>query len=284
MPARSTAEMCTNASGCPSSRWMKPKPFIALKNLTTPVAFSPVSLRSGARSARYDRHRLTVDSQVGRGNASTTIDERELERLAVGQIRQAGLLDSRNVHEHILAAIIANDEAEALLRVEEFDDAFAFANDLGRHSAAAATAAATKAATAAAAAAKATASAAEAAAAATEAITAAAAKAIAAAAVSTATAATESVATAAAEAAAVTIAAAFTTTEEIVALVTAATTAVPLTPFIETHARLKSFVPTSFTPTRWAQRALPVSALLLTHRSPPYSKKPWLSSDSGAIA
>src|SRR5918994_6382542 len=30
---------------------MKPKPFIELKNLTTPVAFSPVSFRSGARSA-----------------------------------------------------------------------------------------------------------------------------------------------------------------------------------------------------------------------------------------
>src|SRR3546814_1665251 len=33
-PARSTAEICTKASGWPSSRWMKPKPFIALKNLT----------------------------------------------------------------------------------------------------------------------------------------------------------------------------------------------------------------------------------------------------------
>ena len=43
MPARSTAEMWTNASGWPSSRWMKPKPFIALKNLTVPLAFSPVS-------------------------------------------------------------------------------------------------------------------------------------------------------------------------------------------------------------------------------------------------
>jgi hypothetical protein len=38
------------------------------------------------------------------------------------------------VNEHILAAVIADDEAEALLRVEEFDDAFAFADDLRRHS------------------------------------------------------------------------------------------------------------------------------------------------------
>jgi hypothetical protein len=38
------------------------------------------------------------------------------------------------VNEHILAAVIANDEAKTLLRVEEFDDALAFADDLGRHS------------------------------------------------------------------------------------------------------------------------------------------------------
>ncbi|GLT02639.1 hypothetical protein GCM10007897_40580 [Sphingobium jiangsuense] len=37
--------------------------------------------------------------------------------------------------EHVLAAVIANDEAEALLPVEEFDDAGAFADDLGRHAA-----------------------------------------------------------------------------------------------------------------------------------------------------
>ncbi len=42
-PARSTAEMWTNASGWPSSRLIKPKPFIELKNLTVPWAFSPVS-------------------------------------------------------------------------------------------------------------------------------------------------------------------------------------------------------------------------------------------------
>jgi hypothetical protein len=44
------------------------------------------------------------------------------------------------VDEHILAAVIANDEAEAFLRVEEFDDTLAFANDLRRHSATAAAA------------------------------------------------------------------------------------------------------------------------------------------------
>jgi CCR4-NOT transcriptional regulation complex NOT5 subunit len=195
----------------------------------------------------FHRHRLTVDSQVRRRDPPATVDESELEGLAVRQIRQAGLLDRRDVNEHILAAVIANDETETLLRIEELYDALAFADDLGRHSAAtAATAAATEAA--ATAAAKATASAAAeaitaTAAATAEAITAAAAKAIAAAAVSTAAAATTSKAAAVSETAAITEATAFTT-EKIVALVTAATTAVPLTPSIETHARLNSFVPT----------------------------------------
>jgi hypothetical protein len=39
------------------------------------------------------------------------------------------------VDEHVLAAVIADDEAEALLRIEEFDDTFAFADDLRRHAA-----------------------------------------------------------------------------------------------------------------------------------------------------
>jgi hypothetical protein len=195
-----------------------------------------LTLRSG-RSA-LDCHRLTFDAQVGRRDASAAIDEGELQRLTVGQVRKTRLLHRRNVHENVLAAIVTNDEAEAFLRVEELYNALAFADDLGRHSATAA-AAATEAAAATTAAAEATASTAAVAAATTtaEAIaaTAAAAESVAAAAVSTATAATKAIATTAAEAAAIAIAAAGFTTEEIVALVTAATAAVPLTPFIETH-------------------------------------------------
>jgi hypothetical protein len=142
------------------------------------------------------------------------------------------------VNEHILAAIVTDDEAEALLRIEEFDDAFALANDLGRHSATAG-AAATKPAAATAAAETTAAAAAEASAAAAAAAT---------------------VSTAAAAAEAATIAEAATVTEtaaiaestgkapailctETVALVTAATTAVTLTPSIETHKNSNSLVP-----------------------------------------
>jgi hypothetical protein len=129
------------------------------------------------------------------------------------------------VNEHIFAAIVANDEAEALLRVEEFDGTLAFTDDLRRH--AATGAASTEATAPAAAAAAAEAAAAEAATTATIAATTAAE----AAAVAEAT-------TTTAEAAAVTetaIKASAILSTEIVALVTAATTAVTLTPSIETH-------------------------------------------------
>jgi hypothetical protein len=114
------------------------------------------------------------------------------------------------VNEHILIAIIANDEAEALLAVEEFDDAFAFADHLGRHATTATAAAAET--TAAAAAAVATA-----AAAAAEAITA------------TATA-TEAISTAPVTAAAEAIAAAEAAATACIATVTLVTEAVALVP------------------------------------------------------
>jgi hypothetical protein len=54
------------------------------------------------------------------------------------------------VNEHVFAAFIALDEAEALGTVEEFYDALALANDLGGHAAATAATRAAEAATAAA--------------------------------------------------------------------------------------------------------------------------------------
>jgi hypothetical protein len=178
-----------------------------------------------AATAALDRHRLAFDTKVRRRDPTAAIDERELERLAVREVSETRLLDRRDVDEDIFAAIITDDEAEALLRVKEFDDAFALANDLRRHSAAGA----------------ATTAEATAAAAATE---------------STATATiTEATAAAAAEAAAVAIAASAaaaavaaalleTATEitcetlfaaETFALVAAAPAAVAFAPSIETH-------------------------------------------------
>jgi hypothetical protein len=126
------------------------------------------------------------------------------------------------VDEDVLPTIVADDEAEALLRIEEFDDALAFANDLRGHPA--------------------TAAAAETAAATAAAETAAAARAAAVAATATAAEAA-AITKSAASGTAATVAALLKTkfpvlllaAEEIVAFVAPTTAAVALAPFIETH-------------------------------------------------
>src|SRR6185437_10318367 len=172
----------------------------------------------------FDRHRLAFDPQVRRRNPAAAIDERELERLTVSEVRETRLLDRRDVDEHVLTAVIADDEAEALLRVEEFDDALAFANDLRRHSATAA--AAEPAATAATAAIAAATAAAESAAVAAVATTAAAAES-----------ATVTVAAAAAKAAAFLESAVIAKSlfAEAFAFIPTATATVSFAPSIETH-------------------------------------------------
>ena len=144
MPARSTAEMWTNASGWPSSRVMKPKPLVALKNLTVSgrLLAGQLALRPALARRRFlDRERIALDLEIGRRHPAAAIDQGEFERLALGQAGQAGLLDRGDVDENVLAAIVANDEAESLLGVEELDDALALADDLRGHAAAAAAAA-----------------------------------------------------------------------------------------------------------------------------------------------
>jgi hypothetical protein len=146
------------------------------------------------------------------------------------------------VDEHVLPAIIPHDEAEALLRVEKFDDSLAFADDLRGHSAAACAAAA-EAASATAAAAEATS--ATAAAAEAAAVTVAAATAAAEAATVAVAATTAAATTAAAEAAALLKTAKLLeiVCAETFALVAAAPSAFSFAPFIETHIRPNSICP-----------------------------------------
>jgi hypothetical protein len=121
--------------------------------------------------------------------------------------------------EDVLAAVVADNEAKSLLRIEKLHDALSFADDLGRHSA---TAAATEAS------ASATAAASESAAVISAESTT----------VPEAPIRTESAALL--KAAAV---AAVTFFEEPVALVSAATATVAFTPSVETHARQISLCP-----------------------------------------
>jgi uncharacterized protein YerC len=180
------------------------------------------TILTGRRRTVFNRKRIAIDYEIRCGNLSTTIHERVAKRLAFGETGKAGLLDRADVDEHVLTTTILNDEAEALLSVEELDDAFAFANDLCRHlrtRAAAETAA--------------TATAAEAITAATETVAAAtaAAEAITAAAEAIATATAEAVTAAAAEAAVKTT----TAVAKAVTLVVATPAALTAPTSIKTH-------------------------------------------------
>jgi hypothetical protein len=192
-----------------------------------------------------DRDRLAFDSKVGRGDTAATVHQGELERLPVGDVGKSRLLYRRNVNEHVLAAVLADDEAETLLRIEELHDALPFADDLRRHSAAAG-AAETAASTAARSAREAPAwpvAPAEAAAIAEPA----------AAIIPKAPALLESAA----------VAEAFL--EEPVALVSTASAAVASTPSVETHARQLSLCPNRLQPPRWASTAQPVLGVFFPH-------------------
>ncbi len=79
---------------------------------------------------------VTNNNQITRRNLAAAIDEREFELLTFCQAFKPGPLNRADVYEHILAACILLDEAEALVRVEKFYRALALANDLGRHAAA----------------------------------------------------------------------------------------------------------------------------------------------------
>ena len=207
--------------------------------VTTAVAATIVAAEAAfagfARCAFLDCHRFAVDLEIGGRNTTTAIDEREAHWLTFCKTGQTGLLDCRDVNEHILAAIITHDEAEALLRVEEFYDASRFANHLGRHAATAAkAAAATSTSTAATETAAAAATTAEAVAATGKAAAAAAAESVTAAGKTAATAA-EPVSAAEAATIAEATAAAAIVAAETVALVPAAPAAFAAAPSIKTH-------------------------------------------------
>ena len=174
------------------------------------------------------RKGLALDLEVGRRDLAATVHQGEAELLTFGKAGQASLLNGADVDEHVFRAVITDDEAEALLTVEEFDYAGAFANDLRGH--AAATAAAEAATTAAAA--EAATAAAETTAAAAEAITAAAE----AAAITTAE--TTTISETTAEAATIVTAAVKIVVAKTVALVLAAPAAATS---IKTHALLVTF-------------------------------------------
>ena len=84
-----------------------------------------------------DGNDVTDDHEVAGRNLTAAIDELEFQLLSLGQAFKTRAFDRADVYEHIVAAFIPLDEAEALCRVEKFYDAAALSNDLGRHATAA---------------------------------------------------------------------------------------------------------------------------------------------------
>jgi hypothetical protein len=76
---------------------------------------------------------FTINDQIGCRDLAATIHQREFEWLSFCQTRKSGLLNSADVHEHIVGTVIHLDEAETLLAIEKFDYSFAGANDLRGH-------------------------------------------------------------------------------------------------------------------------------------------------------
>ena len=90
----------------------------------------------------FDRDHVANHLQICRGNLSAAIDQVESKFLTFGQAFKTSAFDLADVNEDVFAATFLLDEAEALSSIEELHDAFAGADYLRRHSAAATTSAA----------------------------------------------------------------------------------------------------------------------------------------------
>jgi len=88
------------------------------------------SLGNGDHFADHD--------QIAGRHLAAAIHQGEFQILTFGQTFKTGALNCADVHEHIFAAVFTLDKAEALLAIEELDDALALANDLSRETTASA--------------------------------------------------------------------------------------------------------------------------------------------------
>ena len=84
----------------------------------------PTNKNAGACGAGVIVENVRSDGlQIGGGGFAAALIGLHVERelLAFVEIAHAGLLDRRDVHEHIRAAAVLHDEAEAFLRIEELN-------------------------------------------------------------------------------------------------------------------------------------------------------------------
>jgi hypothetical protein len=89
---------------------------VAAATTETAAAAGAAAILTGR--ALGDRHRLALDLEVGRRDAAAAIHQREFQRLPFGKAGEARLLHGGDVNKHVLAAIVADDEAEALCELK----------------------------------------------------------------------------------------------------------------------------------------------------------------------
>ncbi len=82
---------------------------------------SALPLRSSRRRALFDSDHIADHLEVGSGNLAAPVNCVEGQFLSFGKADKARTLDPADVDEHVFTALIALDEAEALVRVEELD-------------------------------------------------------------------------------------------------------------------------------------------------------------------
>jgi hypothetical protein len=85
-------------------------------------------------------NRFAINYQIGCGHLAATVHQCEFEWLTFGQTGQAGLLNSADVHEHIIGPVIHLNEAKTLLAIEKLHYSLARSNDLRGHRGSAGTA------------------------------------------------------------------------------------------------------------------------------------------------
>jgi hypothetical protein len=116
---------CLNPDGMPASRFLQriTKKRMAKSPLAKPAGFdlaSGVDFRDPGTSAEIPNRLNSHGAKIFRAGLATHAVELRFERnlLTFVERAQAGTLDGADVHEHVVAAIVRLNEAEALGRVE----------------------------------------------------------------------------------------------------------------------------------------------------------------------
>ena len=100
------------------------------------TARGAVTIKGWTVRARFPlghSHWFTVDDKISSRHLAATLHKLEFKRLAFCKPRQTGLLNSTDMHEHVVWTTVYLNEAKTFLAVEKFDNSFTGTDDLRRH-------------------------------------------------------------------------------------------------------------------------------------------------------